>query len=78
MDMLGPLPKTLNGIQVEVVVTDRYSKVVRAISTSKVTAWHIASLFMDSWIVPCGIRKHLLDDNRTQLLSKVLGIYTAC
>lgn len=57
MDILQPLPKKLNGSQFMLVVTDRYWKLTRAVQMSKMTASHIASLFMDYWEIPYRIPK---------------------
>lgn len=70
MDMLGPLPTTLNGIQFVVVLTDRYSKVTRAVSTARKTGTHIASTFMDNWIIPYVISDYMVTDNGTQFVNK--------
>lgn len=49
MDMVGRLPKTLSGSQLVQVMTNRYSKLRRAVVPSSTIASHIALLFTDSW-----------------------------
>lgn len=71
VDILGPLLKTLNFIPAVLVVTDRYPKLIRALPTSRKTASQIASPSINIWTVPFGIRKHILMDNRTRLVSKL-------
>lgn len=68
----GPLSKTLNGNHFVVAMTDRYSNSTRAIPTSNTTMSHIASLFMDNWIIQYDVPKHVLKNNRTAFVSKCL------
>lgn len=51
IDTLGPLSKTSNGNQFELVKTDRHLKLSLAVPTSRVTAVHIVSMFVDHWII---------------------------
>lgn len=68
MDILGLLPKMLNGNQFVLVMTDHYS---RAVPTCKTTALHIASIFMDLWILPYEIPAPMLTNNGIQVVSKL-------
>lgn len=70
MDTLGPVPGTLEGNQDVLVMTDRYSKLTKAVPTSKTTASHIVSLSMDNRIMQSDIKTHVLAGNRTQFVGK--------
>lgn len=70
MDILEPLPETMQGNQYVVIITDRYSKLTRAIKTSKTAAAHMANIFLDHWIVSFDISSYLLTDNGTRFRSK--------
>lgn len=48
---------------------DRYTKLPKALPTSNKTASHIASLFLDKWVVLYGVPKYVLTDNETKLIS---------
>lgn len=45
-------------------------EVNETLQTSNMTLSHIASLFMDQWLTPFGIQKHLVTDNETQFVSR--------
>lgn len=60
--------KTLHGIQVILVVTERYSKLAEGLPTSRTIAGDVASLFIDNCILPCESTTHVLTDDRTQVL----------
>lgn len=51
MDILRPLPKTLDGNQFGWAVTNGYSKLSRAVPTISTTAAHIASMFVEHYII---------------------------
>lgn len=73
MNILEPFPKTMHGQHLVRIITDRYSKETRAISTLTKTSTSIAIraiLFFDHWIVPYDIPFHLLTANGTQIKSK--------
>lgn len=52
MYFLERLLKTSNQNQFLSVMTDRYSKLIRAAPTSKISAAHIALMILDHWIIP--------------------------
>lgn len=69
MNILGPLRKATQGKQIVFVITDRYFKLARAIPTSETSSAHIANVFLKHWIVPFGIPKYLLAENKLQPVS---------
>lgn len=68
-DIPGPLLKTKNSNKFVVTMTDRYSRLTRAVPTSKTSATHILSISYDNFILPYGIPTYLLTDNSTQSVS---------
>ena len=70
MDLLGPLPKTRLGNQYVLVITDRFSKLTRAIPMAKTTAPFIAAVFLNNWIMPYGIPDTILTDNGSQFIAE--------
>lgn len=74
IEVLRPLPRTTSGNQYAIVITDRYSKVTRAIPTSKTASTHAANIFFEHWVIPYGIPKYLLTDNGPQFTSKFFAM----
>lgn len=70
IDVLCPFPKTRQGSQLIVVMTNFYSKLMRAISTSKTSSTHVADVFLDNWVVQSGISEFVLAYNGPQITSK--------
>lgn len=73
IDILRQLSKTTSKNRYVVVITDRYSKLTRAIMSSKTALAHIVNTFLDQRIIPYGIRSFILTDNRSQIVSKVFA-----
>lgn len=70
MDILGSLLKTSTGNRFVVVITDRYSKLTRAVPTKTNTAPQIVTIFMGNWAMPYGIPEFHLTDNGAQFFGK--------
>ena len=70
MDLVGPLPKTRSGKRFVLVMTDRYSKLARAVALSKTTAPHVAAAFLNDWVFPYGIPNTVLTDNGPQFIAE--------
>lgn len=70
MDLLGPLPKTTKGNQNVLVITARYSKLTRAVPLTKTTANHVATAFLENWVISYEIPNYLLTDNGLQFVAK--------
>lgn len=60
LDILGPIPKTKDGNQYEILITDRYKKLPRAIPVTKTAVPHVAAVVLDHLIIPYGIQAYLL------------------
>lgn len=67
IEKLGPMSKTSNKNQFGPVMMDRFSKLTRIVPTSKTTALHIKSLFMDHCVIQNGIPEYSLTDNADQI-----------
>lgn len=77
MNILGPFPKTKKSQEYIFVITDRFSNLTCATSTSKTTPTHIANLFFGHWIVPNGIPSFLLTDSCVHITSKFFATICA-
>ena len=66
MDILGPLPKTVHGNGYVLVITDRFSKLCRALPLRNKTATTLANAFLDYWVYVYGAPNYLLTDNGPQ------------
>lgn len=79
MDILRPLRRVPNGNQFVLLLTDRYLKVEGAVSTSKTTGEHNASIYMDHCIILFGVPDYVLADSGTQFLNKLFeSLYSFC
>lgn len=72
-DILGLLLQARNGNVFAIVVTNYYSKITRAIPTSKQTAKHVANVFLQHWIVPCDILDHFRASKSPQFVSNLVA-----
>ena len=70
MDFLGPLPRTKTGNQHVLVITDRFTKLCRAIPLKNTKAVTTAKAFLESWIYVYGPPRLLLTDNGRSFTSK--------
>lgn len=70
MDLVGPLPKTKDGKRYVLVITDRYTKLARAVAMSKTTAPHVSSTFLSHWVFPYGVPTSVLTDNGPQFIAE--------
>lgn len=72
LDLLVPLPISPAGNNFVFFMTNRYTKLTRAIPLSKTTAAHVATAFLGNWIYPYGITGTVLSDNGSQFISAFL------
>lgn len=70
--ILGPLPKTVKDKQYVAVVTERYSKLKRAVPQSFTTTTNVLYMCVRELIISNGTPTYLLIDNGTLLVSKFL------
>lgn len=73
IDMLGPLPRTTEGNQRNVIITDRYSKLIRSVPTAKITTTAVTCMFFGAGATPYGILLNLLVSNNTHFFRNVNG-----
>lgn len=76
MHIIGSLELADSGNTSVIVATDRFSKLTKAVRTSKETTLHIAISHLDIFSAPSGIPKTLCTYNGRQFLSKFFG--TVC
>lgn len=73
MSILGPLPKTRTGSKYIVVVTDRYSKLTRAIRTKTTAASDVTPTFINDRVISYGIPDRLLTDKESQFVGNLFN-----
>jgi len=72
MDLLGELVTTPRGKKHILVITDRFSKLVRVVALSSIKAIDIAKAFTKHWVFAYGPPKTILTDNGPQFAAKLL------
>ena len=72
IDILGELIKTLRGNCYMLVISGRFSKLVRTVPLKKVTASEVAKAFVHHWMFPYGAPIWLLSENGNQFIAKLL------
>ena len=71
IDILGELIKTPRGNCNMLVISDRFSKLVRTVPLKTVTASEVAKAFVHHWVFPYGAPIWLLSDNGKQFIAKL-------
>jgi len=66
IDLLGPLPRTLEGYECILVICDRFTKITRAVPSKDISALDVLSAFLDTWVASYGILDSVLSDNEPQ------------
>jgi len=69
-DLYGPLAKTAAGHEYIMIITDRFSKLVRAIPTGQIRAVDCASVLLDNWIGAYGPPDRVLSDGGPQFTAQ--------
>ena len=70
IDILGGLISTKRGNRYILVISDRYSKLVRTVPLKKITAAHIVQAFVHHWIFVYGPPVKFLSDIGTQFTAR--------
>ncbi|CDF38512.1 unnamed protein product [Chondrus crispus] len=70
IDILGELITTKRGNRYILVISDRYSKLVRTVPLKKISVAHIAQAFVHHWVFLYGPPVKLLSDNGTQFTAR--------
>jgi len=73
VDLYGPLARTAAGRRFILVITDRFTKLVRALLMDGTTAVDCASAVLDYWVAAHGPPDRLLSDGGRQFTSHFLG-----
>lgn len=63
IDILGPLLNKEMGNRYIDIVTNRYSKLIKAITSANTAATRTANIFMQQWVSNFGIPSAVLTDN---------------
>jgi len=71
VDLCGPLARTAAGHRYILVITDRFTKLVRALPLDGTTAVDCASVVVDSWVAAYGPPDRLMSDGGPQFTSHV-------
>ena len=69
VDILGPLPRANSGHRFILVMTDRFSKLTRAIAMRTCTGLTVSKAFLEYWVFAYGAPTQLLTDNGSQFAS---------
>ena len=72
IDLLGDLIRTPRGNRWLLVITDRFSKLVRTVPLKRITAAEIAKAFVHHWVFVYGPPLSVLEDNGKQFVSRLL------
>ncbi|CAN8067066.1 unnamed protein product [Agarophyton chilense] len=70
MGIIGPLNNSSHWKRFVLVITDRFTKLTRALPLGKTTATDVATAFLSHWVYPYGMPLYLLTDNGSQFVSK--------
>jgi len=73
VDLCGPLHKTAAGHRFILVITDRFTNLVRAIPMDGTSAMDRSSVILDSWVAFYGPPDRLLSDGGPQFTSHFWG-----
>lgn len=73
INILVQLPRTANGNQYIIFMTDRLSKRSRAMSTGRLSSAHVANVLFDYRIGSHGILVYVLADNKALFSSKLFA-----
>jgi len=83
IDLLGPLPRTLEEHEYILVICDRFTKVTRAVPLKDISSLDVVSAFLKTGVASYGIPDSVLSDNGPQFAAvlwqgvlKALGIDT--
>ncbi|CDF33203.1 unnamed protein product [Chondrus crispus] len=71
IDLLGELIRTPRGIRWLLVITDRFSRLVRTVPLKRITAAEIAKAFVHHWVFVYGPPVTVLADNGKQFVSRL-------
>lgn len=70
-DILGPLHRTKQEHRFVLVMTDRFSKLVKVTALRNITVLTVAKGFLEHWIFCYGVSSRLLSENETQFTAKL-------
>lgn len=68
-DIVGLFSEKMKELQYNLVISDRYSKLIRAILAPRTTDTPIAKIIINYWLLPYGILTYILINSGTQIIS---------
>ena len=71
MDLLGPLPRSHQGNEYALVITDRFTKLCRSVTLRNTKAVTVATVFLDLRVYAYGAPSYVLTDNGPQFAAKL-------
>lgn len=74
VNILGPLSKAKSGIQLQVVLTDGFTKLTRSISVFQLASISPTTVLVYNEVIPCGVPINLLTNNGQQFVSQFFAI----
>lgn len=78
MNTMEHFPKTAQGNQYDLVISDLFSKLTRAISTFETTSAHFLTIFLVHWVVPFSIPAHSSTAKGAQFLGRFFSSASGC
>lgn len=63
INILGQLPRIKTGNKFKVAITDKYSKLTRAIPTLKIISAQVGHVVSHDWVIPYSIPDLMLSDD---------------
>nr|CAD2163044.1 unnamed protein product [Meloidogyne enterolobii] len=73
IDILGPLPETIEGFKYILTMTDSFSKWLTAIPMINQTAFSVSQAFTDNFITKYGCPRTIVTDNGRQFVGRIFG-----
>lgn len=78
IDILGPLTESTQGHRFILGMTDRFSKLVRAVPMRSISTLSVAKVFVRDWAFVYGPPAQLLSDNGKQFTAKFFQSVCRC
>lgn len=70
IEILAPLHKTKRGCFFILVITDRFTKLTKILALKRISAYDVATIFINEWVLKYGPPQMLVSDNGSQFVSE--------